>query len=308
MDELDQRHAVGAEELVEVSGREPQADAHRRHQLVGQRAHLQLEPLDQRTEARQVRLVEPLVRSFEPQVPRVDVGTARWELGPHVDLLTVIDAGVRALGADPFPAPEPRRAGLVDAGLGRLREGEERLQRDEVLVQELPIDAVVDDTEEADLVADRAQPLRERRSIGVDTAPVGDRQDRNLSERHDDDRTRCSAASVSWKESHTARLRRRARYRGTNPRRGTSPGSRRARSARRSTPSRSRVGPSRAVPLSRASTAGTGRRHTLPIQAPASLISTWPVILELSSDARNSTTPVMSSGSSDDFNADVATS
>ena len=51
-----------------------------------------------------------------------------------------------------------------------------------------------------------------------------------------------------------------------------------------------------------------GRRHTLPIQAPASLISTWPVILELSSDARNSTTPVMSSGSSDDFNADVATS
>ena len=50
------------------------------------------------------------------------------------------------------------------------------------------------------------------------------------------------------------------------------------------------------------------RRHTLPIQAPASLISTWPVILELSSDARNSTTPVMSSGSSDDFNADVATS
>ena len=51
-----------------------------------------------------------------------------------------------------------------------------------------------------------------------------------------------------------------------------------------------------------------GCRHTLPIQAPASLISTWPVILELSSDARNSTTPVMSSGSSDDFNADVATS
>ena len=96
----------------------------------------------------------------------------------------MVDSSVGELGADAFPAPEPRRVGLVDAGFGRLRQGEQRLLRGEVLVEELTIDAVVDDAEEADLVADRGQPLGERHSISVDTVPAGDRHHRNLSKPH----------------------------------------------------------------------------------------------------------------------------
>jgi hypothetical protein len=164
--------------------------AHRRHQPVGDGAHLGLEALDQLSEARHRRVVGPLVRALEAQVGRLDVWVTRVEFGPHVDLFAVVDPVVGELGAHAFPAPEPRRVHLVDRRLRLLRQGEERTQRGEVRVEERRVDAVVDEAEEPDLVTDRSQPIGERLTIVVTTSvPFGERHDRDLLERHVPHRT-----------------------------------------------------------------------------------------------------------------------
>jgi hypothetical protein len=107
VDQLDERHPTLTEHLVEMIGREAEPDAHRRHQLVGDRTHLALEALDERTERRQ-RRVGSLVGAVEAQVRREDVAVAGRMLGPHVDLLAEVDGVIGQLATDAFPAAERR--------------------------------------------------------------------------------------------------------------------------------------------------------------------------------------------------------
>ena len=98
---------------------------------------------------------------------RQHVGRPRRVLARDVELLAVVDAVVGQFGADALPATEPRRVRLVDPGLRLLGQCEERLQRAEVAMDELCVDPVIDEREEADLVADGADLVRELATGGV---------------------------------------------------------------------------------------------------------------------------------------------
>ena len=69
------------------------------------------------------------------------------------------------------------------------REGEERVERGKVSVDEVRIDAVVDELEEADLVADLPESIGELGAVGAGRRPPRQRHDRDLVERHARDRT-----------------------------------------------------------------------------------------------------------------------
>ena len=147
------------------------------------RAHLPLEALDEGTEARQVRLVEPLVRSLESQVPRLDIGSPRWARSTR---RSARDGrhGHRCARRRPAPNPgttasEPCRCGPSSSRAARRTPPVRRST-----AEELRIDPVIDEAEETDLVADHTEPFGERCSIGVDRIPVEHRHDGNLSEPH----------------------------------------------------------------------------------------------------------------------------
>ena len=86
--------------------------------------------------------------------------------GRDVQLLSVVRSVVGQLGPHAFPATEVRRLAFVDACLDVVRQRKEGLDQSEVPVEELVIDAVIGEEEEADLVADADHPIGERRSIG----------------------------------------------------------------------------------------------------------------------------------------------
>ena len=68
-------------------------------------------------------------------------------------MLAVVDPVVGELRTNLLPAPKVGRLTLVDEALDLGWEGEERLECREVVIDERWVDAVIDESEEADLMA-----------------------------------------------------------------------------------------------------------------------------------------------------------
>jgi hypothetical protein len=174
-DQLGEAERPLAEQRAERVLGQAQPHGHDAHQLVGERAHQREELIDQLVESGQHLLRQPLVRAVEAKVGGLDVGRVRRVLARHIELFAVVDAVVGEFGADAFPAAEVARPTFVDLLLGRLGQGEERLESSEVAVDERGVDAVIDQREEAHLVADAAQFGSERGAVGAQSAPLVER-------------------------------------------------------------------------------------------------------------------------------------
>jgi len=129
-------------------------------------------------------LRQPLVRTEKPQEAGLHPTGSGGPLRPAVDLLADVGAVVGVLRPDRLPASEVSRRLLVDQSLGVVGEAEEPAHHVEDIGVQVVVDAMIDDEEEPDLVAGRAQLVGER--FGR-RAPVGERRHidhRNALERH----------------------------------------------------------------------------------------------------------------------------
>ncbi len=157
-----------------------------------------------RPESREHVLGQPLVRPVEAEIGRVEIEPTNRMFHRQVELFTQVGTPAREFGTDTFPSTEMRRQGLVDRGLVGLGEREEASLFGDVPFDELGVDAVADQLEEADRVADLSDLCRERRRVGrplseVELGDLGERRGNHRADRRDvDDAPTTSWTSAQW--------------------------------------------------------------------------------------------------------------
>ena len=110
---------------------------------------------------------------MEPD-PRLDVQRPWRMVSPDIDLLTYVGPVVGVLGTLTFPAAEVARVALVDQQLLLGRQREEIAHRGEDPIHELLRDRMVDQQEEAELVADPPDLFGERDLVGLAPLPTAE--------------------------------------------------------------------------------------------------------------------------------------